>query len=440
MRVSRFIRRIRDANPNHHAIAKSMAWVAFFVLLSGVARAAKEIAIAYRYGVGAEVDAYAFVFNLINWPISVWLSVLTVILVPLAARMQHTAPSGLPQFRAELLGFSLLLGVALATLAWLGLPPLLSSSWTGLPESSKSIAIDLTSGLFLLAPLGVMISLLSAWMMAAGRHANTLLEGAPAIVIALTILVMPGGADLLMWATLGGFVFHLALLGLTLARDGSVEAPRFTYRSPEWRPFWQGFSVMLIGQALMTSSTVIDQFFASHLGTGAIGTLSYANRILALVLGLGAAAVSRATLPVFSRMEAAGDRQSHQVALRWSGFLLILSLPLAVGLWWLAPWGVELFFQRGAFTPKDTLAVSDILQYGLLQLPFYFASLPLVSLLASQHRHHVLSVIGVINLAVKALLNAVLAPEFGLNGIMLATSLMYLGSLAFLLFIVKKQN
>ena len=54
-----------------------MAWVALFVLLGSLVRAGKEMAIAYRYGVSAEVDAYLFVFNLVNWPVGVWFSVLT---------------------------------------------------------------------------------------------------------------------------------------------------------------------------------------------------------------------------------------------------------------------------------------------------------------------------------------------------------------------------
>ena len=63
---------------------------------------------------------------------------------------------------------------------------------------------------------------------------------------------------------------------------------------------------MLAGQALISFIGIIDQFFAAPLGTGAIATLSYANRILASMLGLGATAVARATLPVFSQAQAQG--------------------------------------------------------------------------------------------------------------------------------------
>ena len=147
-----------------------MAWVTLFVLLGSIARVAKEMAIAYRYGVSAEVDAYLFVFNLVNWPVGVWFSVLTLVLVPLAARMRQGAAPELPRFRSELLGFALLLGSALAILGWLVLPLVLRSSWAGLSGATQTIATGMAGTLTLTASLGVVISVLSAWVLAAGRR------------------------------------------------------------------------------------------------------------------------------------------------------------------------------------------------------------------------------------------------------------------------------
>lgn len=228
----------------------------------------------------------------------------------------------LPRFRAELFGLALLIGLTLATLAWLGLPSLLRAPWTGLPATTVALASEMVLALVFLMPLGVIISLFSAWMLAAGRHANTLLEGVPALAIALAVLMLPGGGiEPLVWGTLAGFAFHLTSLAIPLARRGEIEAPRFARQSPHWSPFWQSFGIMLAGQALMSLVGIIDQFFAAYLGTGAIATLSYANRILALILGLGATAVSRATLPIFSKAEAQGSAQGHRLASHWVRFL-----------------------------------------------------------------------------------------------------------------------
>ena len=77
-------KRISNVNPEHHAIVRGMVWVALFVFLGKLAGAAKEMVIAYRYGISDEVDAYLFIFNLISWPVSVWFSILTIVLVPLS--------------------------------------------------------------------------------------------------------------------------------------------------------------------------------------------------------------------------------------------------------------------------------------------------------------------------------------------------------------------
>jgi len=419
--------RLRNAHPDHRAIARGMAWVTLFVLLGKLAGAAKEMTIAYRYGVSVEVDAYLFVFNLVNWPVSVWFSVLTVVLVPLAARIRQGAAAELPRFRAELLGLTLLLGIALALLAWLGLPLLLRSSWTGLPSTTVTIATNMAIALALLAPLGVLISLFSAWMLAAGRHANTLLESIPALVILVALLAFPGGrAEPLVWGTLAGFVLHLASLAVPLAWRSESEAPRFTHQSLQWSTFWQGFGIMLAGQMLMSFIGIIDQFFAAPLGTGAIATLSYANRILALMLGLGATAVGRATLPVFSQAQVQGGGPLHRVATYWVRLLFVVGVIAMIVGWWLTPWAVKLLFERGAFTARNTAAVTEILRYGLAQLPFYFAALVLVSYASSQCRYLLLFWSGVIGIVCKMIANTVLVSLFGIKGIALAWVIVYM--------------
>lgn len=418
--------RIHHAHPDHYVIAKGMALVALFVFSGKLVSAAKEMAIAYRYGVSAEVDAYLFVLNLVSWPIGIWFSVLTVVLVPLAARIQQNASNELPRFRSELLGLVFLLGLILAALGWWVLPVLLNSAWAGLSPATVVIATDMAPKLTLLAPLGVMIGLFSAWMLAAGRHANTLLEGVPALVILGVLLAFPsGGTEPLVWATLAGFACHLLSLAVPLRLQGQLEAPRFTRESPQWTPFWSGFGVMLAGQAILSFAGIIDQFFAAHLGAGAIAALGYANRILALILGMGAIAIGRATLPVFSRAQAQGEKQIHRVAIYWAGFLFLLGMVTMVVSWWLAPLGVKLLFERGAFTAKDTQAVTDILRFGLAQIPFYFSAVVLINYVSSQRLYILIFWSGIIGIGSKLAANVVLVSLLGVKGIALSWVVVY---------------
>lgn len=410
--------RIRAADPHHFAIFKGMAAVALFVFLGKLMSAAKEMAVAYRYGVSAEVDAYQFIFNLIAWPIGVWASVLTAVLVPLAGRIRQLDANELPRFRSELFGLALALGLVLAALAWLGIGAMLHYGWSALPAETARLAADALPTLILLLPLGLLVALQSAWMLSARRHVNTLLDSVPTLFIAAAVLIFSsGGIEPLVWGTVAGGVFHLITLLIPMTRRNEIEAPSFSLISPQWRWFWQGFGIMLAGQALMSLTVIIDQFFAVDLGTGAIATLGYANRILALILGLAAMAVSRATLPVFSQAKLDGAAQMHKVAAYWTRLMFVLGVGAMVIGYWLAPWAVRLLFERGAFSAADTAIVADVLRYGLPQLPFYFASAVLASYALSQRRYTLIFWSGVIGIVCKTIANALLVPHLGINGI-----------------------
>lgn len=414
-------------HPEHYTIARGMLWGTLFVLVGKLAGAGKEMAMAYRYGVSEQVDGYIFVTNLLTWPVGFWFSALTVVLVPLVAGIQQNASPDLPRFRSELLGFTLLLGLGLLVSAWLAVSLLLHSPWTGLPAATAVSAGTMLPGLVLLTPLGMLISLLSALMLSAGRHTNTLLESVPALVLLIALLLVTGNRPQpLVWGTTTGFLLHLIALALLLARRGEIELPRFSRQSPQWPAFWKGFGIMLAGQALMSLAGIIDQFFAARLEPGAIATLGYANRIMALILGLGATAVSRATLPVFCKIQAVNQNQLHKFARHWAGLLFMAGLAAMLAAYWLAPWGVRLLFERGEFTADSSAMVTQVLRYGLGQIPFYFSALVLVSYASSQRRYTLLFWSGVTGLMVKILANMVLMPVFAINGIALSWVAVYL--------------
>lgn len=98
-----------------------------------------------------------------------------------------------------------------------------------------------------------------------------------------------------------------------------------------------------------------------------------------------------------------------------------------------------MLFERGAFTVQDTQAVAGVLRYGLAQAPFYFAALVLVSLLTSQSKYKFITLIAAITLVVKFLSMFLFVPLMGVEGITLATSVMY-GATILLFFVMGKNQ
>ena len=213
-------------------------------------------------------------------------------------------------------------------------------------------------------------------------------------------------------------------------------------QSPVWKAFWTGFGALTFSQFLMSLTTMIDQFSAVSLGAGANATLGYATRLLALALGLLSTAIARAVLPVFSDAVASGNyRMAAQQARMWAGGLFIVcvvGLPLA---WWLTPMAVSLLYERGAFSNQDTIAVAQVVRYGLLQVPFYVSAIVLIQLLLSQGKVKAMAAIALLSVAVKVVGNTLFAPMFGAAGIALATSLMYASStIAFWLIALRRSD
>jgi putative peptidoglycan lipid II flippase len=408
-------------------------------VLGKLAGAAKEIIVAWRYGISDYVDAYAFVFNLVYLPVAVWLSVLTVVLMPLSAKMGSAKSPTTLLFRNEALGWTIVLGGGLGLAFSFGMPVALEQGWLGLRGVSLQYALGMVQQMGWILPFGFCASLLSVFLMADGKHRSTLFEAVPAVTIIAFLLLPAGlGFDALVWGTIAGFLCHFAGVSLSLARRGVLAMPRLTTDSPEWPMFWSGFGVVAAGQALLSVTSVVDQFIAASMPTGTVATLGYANRLLFLVLGLLALTLTRSTLPVFSNMASGPRAAMHAFAMIWARRVVFISIAaVAVG-WALVPWGVAQLFERGAFTPEDSAAVADAVRVGLIQAPAYVFSLTLATLMAASGRYVTIFLSGLIGLIVKVLSAVVLSSYLGLDGLILSATVLYLCTSAFFLVVLRR--
>lgn len=105
---------ISDLHPAHKRIATGAAWVAVFVVVGKLAGAAKEIGVAWRYGVGEVVDAYQLASTLVFWLPTTAVSVISIVLVPMLVRLRQDSGEARKLFYRELQGTAILIGICLA--------------------------------------------------------------------------------------------------------------------------------------------------------------------------------------------------------------------------------------------------------------------------------------------------------------------------------------
>jgi len=418
----------------HLAVIGGAAWIFLFALIARAAAVGREMIIALNYGTGPIADGYLFAINLMTWPVSVWFGVLSVVLVPALAAVRDRQAERL----SKLMGMSLIIGGVLGIAAWLGMPFI--ASVIGLSPPAAEIAGNMAGVLSLLLPLGFGISLYSVWIMSAGNHANTLMEGVPPLVIAV-VLLSCASSDVapLVWSTVVGYVLHFLVLAIYIGRHGELSWPQLRGAAAEMRVLWRSLGLVALGQTLSTTTTVIDQIMAAPLGSGAIATLGYANRILILVTGLSALVITRAALPIISSLHAQRDPRMRRITMHWAAVLFMLGAAAAAVGYWIGPVIVPLLFQGGAFTSEDIVEVAHVLILGLPQLPFFCAGLVLAAQLAATKQYWAFAAIGSVNVLVKFMANWLLIPQFGLGGITLASAAMYAVAAALSLWVVSSR-
>jgi putative peptidoglycan lipid II flippase len=411
---------------DHRRILRAMLSVSLFVTITKCIGAAKEMAIAAAYGTSVVVDAYAFLTTLLNWPGAILSSVMIMVFVPYLVRLKPRTADEAAAFKREIVGTTLLAGGVVTFVAGCIMFSALSRGLTDLPPQTASMAKVMLLPMVLTVPFGFIEGFLAANVMAQHRQTNTLLEGVPALCIFILVLALPSRSPVqLAWATFAGCVVQLVLLMLVQPTGERLPRPVLSWRSPAWRGLMQGFGIVLLGSALQSATSVVDQIMIAPLGPGAIATLGYASRVISLLLGLGAIAIARALLPTLSELGTLGHARARRVASRWVVALFLAGIAVGVAAWGIAPWGIRLLFQRGAFTAEDTAGVVQAFRCGLLQLPFFFAGTVVVQLIASANDYRIFLYCGVISLVTKVAANFLLIPVFGIGGVLLATSVMY---------------
>ncbi|WP_374302378.1 murein biosynthesis integral membrane protein MurJ [Paracoccus sp. (in: a-proteobacteria)] len=219
-------------------------------------------------------------------------------------------------------------------------------------------------------------SMISGVLNANGRF--TAAAAAPVLLNLLFIVAMYLGRwrgwDLgltLAWATPVTGLAQLGLVWLDARRTGWTFLPRRPRLSPDMRRLLAvalpaAFAGGVVQLNLLIGRQVGSQF------EGAIGWLSYSDRLYQLPLGVVGAAVAVVLLPELSRRLRAGDHAGGQSAYsRATEFGLFLTLPAAFAIAVIAEPMVRTLFERGQFTAEDTTQTARALVVYAFGLPAF---------------------------------------------------------------------
>jgi len=189
----------------------------------------------------------------------------------------------------------------------------------------------------------------------------------PAVALAVGILI--------------GGVIQLCMQIPALLRRGMKLWPQFSVSDPGVRKVGRLAAPAFFGMGVYQINMFVDTIFAasSRMPEGSITSLYVADRVMQLVLGSYAIAMSTALLPAMSHQWAAGKWSEMK---RTFGFSLrivsFITIPAAVGLVLLRQPIIQVLFQHGRFTAASTALTTRALFYYSLGLPA-FAGVKLIA-------------------------------------------------------------
>jgi len=173
-----------------------------------------------------------------------------------------------------------------------------------------------------------------------------------------------------------GSAIQLAMQVPSLLRHGMSFAPKFSLSDPGVQKVAHLIGPAFFGTGVYQINLFVDTIFAyaPKMPSGSITSLYIAERVMQLVLGSYAIALSTALLPAMSHQIAAGQwgemKRTFGFSLRIVSFITI---PAALGLILLRRPIIQVLFQHGQFSSNSTLLTAHALLFYSLGLPAYAA-------------------------------------------------------------------
>lgn len=362
------------------SLVKSTATIGGYTLISRVLGFARDVTIAYGMGASMLSDAFLVAFKLPNFLRRLFAEgAFNSAFVPLYAGMSHAEGKERAQaFASEAMSFLILIllivtGIFMIIMPWAMY--VLAPGFSDNPEKFD-LTILLTRITFPYIIFISLVSLLGGVLNSVDKFAavaatpiimNLCLIFIPTLVSPLTPTMAHGLAIAVLvsgvaqWLWLAWFCKRQNLLP-------KLVKPQLT---PQVKKLLGLIAPAALGAGVAQVNLLIDLIIASQFDSG-VSYLYYADRINELPLAVIGIAVGTALLPMMSKQIREGN---HTAAIasqnRAIELALFLSLPAATALMFVAEPIIAAMYQRGHFSPADTIASYKTLMAFAAGLPAF---------------------------------------------------------------------
>ncbi len=233
------------------------------------------------------------------------------------------------------------------------------------------------------------------------------------------------GETILVWSMLIGTFFSFCYLIFITQRYSILKLAEVKIND-NTRQMIRQYPPKVTSAILTGINPFVDQLFAAQLVVGSVASIKYGVKLPTIFTALLMLALGKVFLPYFSRaivdnMEEAYNKLFRVIKMVFLGSLIVSTIFF---LW--SHEIIELLFERGEFTAKDTMVVGKIQRIAFLYVPFFLSTLLCVKFLTAANENKFMAWVSFGNLIVNIIMNYVLVNKFGLYGLVMSTTIVYI--------------
>jgi len=369
------------------SLFKAASTVSLLTLVSRITGLVRELLMASVFGVSAMTDAFNVAFRIPNlFRRVLGEGAFSQAFVPVLAATRAEEGDGGAKALIDHVGTLLAWTLVLLCIAGvLGAPWMVWAMASGMKQSPQGFDAAVTMTRWMFPYIGFMSlvalagGILNTWKKFAVPAASPVLLNI-ALILSITLgapLFARHGIEPIYAQAAGVMLGGLLQLGIqvpALLRLGLLprigvrwSAIRAAWADPTTRKVARLMLPALLGVSVAQVSLLINTQIASHLATGSVSWITYADRLMELPTALLGVALGVVLMPQLASARAKQDDERYSAMLDWGlRLVVVLSVPCMVALLVFAKPLVAVLYHYGAFADRDvqqtTLALAG---YGV---------------------------------------------------------------------------